>query len=78
MPGLVLAHLQCAMNTGKGHICVDCTNIPDLAGSANTSIPEPNVANTDECSPVFYQHTFAFLALVHMTHLTRQQNPPAL
>jgi hypothetical protein len=38
---------------------VDCTNGPDVPGSANTSIPNPNVANTDECPPVFYQYSFA-------------------
>jgi hypothetical protein len=59
IPGLVLAPLQWATRKGKGRICVDCTNGPDLAGSANTHIPKPNVANPDACPPVFYQHSFA-------------------
>jgi hypothetical protein len=63
LPGPVLAPLQWVTckgkGKGKGRICVDCTNGPDVAGSANTSIPKPNVANADECPPVFYQHLFA-------------------
>jgi hypothetical protein len=59
IPGLVLAPLQWAMRKGKGRICVDCTNGPDEAGSANTYIRKPNIAHADECPPVFYQHSFA-------------------
>jgi hypothetical protein len=59
IPGLVLAPLQWATRKGKGRICVDCTNGQDVAGSANTSIPKPNMANADKCPPVFYQHSFA-------------------
>jgi hypothetical protein len=60
IPGLVLTPLQWAMRKGKGRICVDCTNGPNEAGSANTGIPTPyDVANADECPPVFYQHSFA-------------------
>jgi hypothetical protein len=40
---------------------------PFVAVSANTSIPKPNVANVDECPPVFYQHSFAR----HLRHLWR-------
>ena len=39
---------------GKGRICVDCTNVPDNKGSPNHFIPSPNLANADECPPVFY------------------------
>jgi hypothetical protein len=38
---------------------VDCSNGPDIEGSANTSIPKPSSANANECPPVFYQHAFA-------------------
>jgi hypothetical protein len=59
IPGLVLAPLQWAVRKGKGRICVDCTNGPDKAGSANTSIPTPHIKNAAECPTVFYQHAFA-------------------
>jgi hypothetical protein len=59
LPGLVLAPLQWVTRKGKGRICVDCTNGPNISGSANTSIPKPNVTNMAECPPVFYQHSFA-------------------
>jgi hypothetical protein len=66
---LILAPLQWALQKGKGRICVDCTNGPDPAGSANTYIPKPNTANTDECPLVFYQHAFA----CHLQHLWRMR-----
>jgi hypothetical protein len=59
LPGLILAPLQWAIRKGKGRICVDCTNGPDIEGSANTSIPKPSADNADECPPVFYQHSLA-------------------
>jgi hypothetical protein len=58
LPGLVLAPLQWVSRKGKGRICVDCTNGPEVAGSANTSIPKANVANADKSPPVFYQYSF--------------------
>jgi hypothetical protein len=47
------------MRKGKGQICVDCSNGPDIAGSANTSIPKPSADNADERPPVFHQHASA-------------------
>jgi hypothetical protein len=59
LPSLILAPLQWVTQKGKGCIYADCTNGPDIAGSANTSIPKPNMANADECPPVFYQYSLA-------------------
>ena len=57
--GLILAPLQWAIRKGKGRICVDCSNGPDIAGSVNEYIKSPSPDNADECPPVFYQHAFA-------------------
>jgi hypothetical protein len=59
IPGLVLAPLQWALRKGKGCICVDCTNGPDLTASPKTSIPKPSATNADECPPVLYKHACA-------------------
>jgi hypothetical protein len=38
---------------------------------ANTSIPKPNVANTDKCLPVFYQHALTrYLCWLWRTRLS--------
>jgi hypothetical protein len=54
----VLALLQWVTKE-NGQICVNCTNGPNVAGSANTSIPKLKVANANKCLSVFYQHCFA-------------------
>ena len=46
---------------------MDCSNGPNLEGSANTYIPKPSASNADACPPVFYQHAFAR----HIRHLWR-------
>jgi hypothetical protein len=75
LPGLVLAPLQRVTRKGKGRICVDCTNGPDVAGSANISIPKPNIANAHECPPVFYQHSFTrHLRRLWRTRLTHPKD----
>jgi hypothetical protein len=73
---LILSPLQWAIRKGKGRICVDCTNGPDLAGSPNSWIPKPSATNADKCPPaVFYKHSFAH----HLQQLwrTRITHPTA-
>jgi hypothetical protein len=53
--GIILNPLQWVYDKGKGRICVDCTNGPDLRGAANTYIPNPSLENEEECPPVYYQ-----------------------
>jgi hypothetical protein len=68
--GLIINPIQWAVRKGKGHICVDCTNGPDVAdtlSSANTFIPSPKAGDMDAWLPV----NFATAFIRHLKHLWR-------
>eukprot|EP00980_Cylindrotheca_fusiformis_P016484 scaffold4912_cov113-Cylindrotheca_fusiformis.AAC.1 len=76
--GLILNPIQWVFDKGKGRICIDCTNGPIEAGSANTYIPKPSPENMEECPPVYYQSALHRLIARLMSMRMAQPTVPIL
>ncbi|CAJ1969422.1 unnamed protein product [Cylindrotheca closterium] len=72
-------HPAWVFDTGKGQICIDCSNGPNSLGSINLYIPSPKDAipgEEDECPAVYYQYAFdRFLRRILRMRITRPNDP---
>ncbi|CAJ1968746.1 unnamed protein product [Cylindrotheca closterium] len=79
LPGLVINPIQWVFDKGKGRICIDCSNGPNLFGSINLYIPSPKDAipgEEDECPAVYYQYAFdRFLHQILRMRITCPNDP---
>ncbi|CAJ1965622.1 unnamed protein product [Cylindrotheca closterium] len=79
LPGLVINPIQWVFDKGKGRICIDCSNGPNLLGSVNLYIPSLKDAipgEEDECPALYYQYAFdRFLRRILRMRITRPNDP---